>query len=124
MKLMIGLLLASLLSPGLLFAGNWTGYLVDSHCYASEERNVNPTDTETSVDRDKDLEIRYCSPNKKTKAFAVVDDGWKELRLDPQGNAKAADLVRAASKKGPLTVTVSGQFAGKNLQVSTLALAK
>jgi hypothetical protein len=26
-------------------AGSWSGNLVDSKCYASEERNVNPTDT-------------------------------------------------------------------------------
>ena len=36
----------------LSFGGSWRGTLVDSGCFGSEERNVNPTDTLTSVDRD------------------------------------------------------------------------
>ena len=30
------------------FAENWSGTLVDSKCFASEERNVSPTDTLTT----------------------------------------------------------------------------
>ena len=40
------------LASTLSFAGTWSGLLVDSRCYEAEERNVNPTDTLTSVDRD------------------------------------------------------------------------
>ena len=63
------------------FAGAWSGALVDSKCYASIERNVNPTDTLTSVDRDKNLEIRYCSPSAKTKSFALVPPTGEAFRL-------------------------------------------
>jgi hypothetical protein len=31
----------------------WTGSLVDAGCNAAEQRNVNPADTLTSVDRDR-----------------------------------------------------------------------
>ncbi len=46
-KLRIPVLLG--LSGALGFAENWSRSLVDSKCYASRERNVNPTDTLTNV---------------------------------------------------------------------------
>jgi hypothetical protein len=51
---------------------------------------VNPNDTLTSVDRDTNREIRYCSPNAKTKSFTVVQSDGLNFRLDFAGNAKAA----------------------------------
>ena len=39
-------------------AGNWPGYLVDSRCYAAEERNMNPSSTLSEVNRDRNFEIR------------------------------------------------------------------
>jgi hypothetical protein len=48
------------LSGALSSAENLSGVLVDSKCYDSEERNVNPTDTLTYVDRDRNLEIRFA----------------------------------------------------------------
>jgi hypothetical protein len=87
-------------SAALSLAGSWSGSLVDSKCYASEEHNVNPTDTLTYVDRDGNLEIRYCSPNKKTKSFTLVlPDG--SLNLDLAGNSKAAELVAKPARDLP-----------------------
>src|ERR1700733_6465989 len=83
----------------LSLAESWSGSLVDSKCYAAEERNVNPTDTLTCVDRDGNREIRYCAPSAKTKLFAIVPSVGPAVRLDPTGNAKAAELVRLTGKK-------------------------
>lgn len=108
-------------SAVLSFAGSWSGNLVDSKCYANEERNVNPTDTLTSVDRDGNLEIRYCSPNKKTKSFALVQPDGQSFIFDTVGNAKAAELVRKIGKKSPLGVVIRGEMAGKMIQVASIS---
>jgi len=102
-------------------AESWTGLLVDSKCYSAEERNVNPTDTETSVDRDVMYSIRYCSPTHKTKAFALVEQYGERLKFDPAGNAKSADLVRNVNKKHMLQVSVTGEMSGKLLRVDTIS---
>src|ERR1700722_13896742 len=60
------------LSSALSYAENWTGALVDSNCYEFRERNVNPSDTMTYVDRDTREEILYCSANAKTRTFTIV----------------------------------------------------
>ena len=110
-------------SAVLSLAGSWSGSLVDSKCYASEERNVNPTDTSTYVDRDGNLEIRYCSPNKKTKSFTLVlPDG--NFNLETAGNAKASELVRRIGKRSPLVVVIRGEMAGKAIQVESISTAR
>ena len=115
MKLAIVLGALLWLAPAAGAAGSWSGYLVDSKCYEIEEHNVNPWDTSTYVDRDKDLEVRLCSPNARTKSFAVVvPDEWKMLGLDPAGNAKAAEFVRNTAKQREYLVTVAGEM-GKNI---------
>jgi hypothetical protein len=117
--------LAALLafSSAVTFAATWSGPLVDSNCYAAEERNVNPTDTETFVDRDGGREIRYCSPTHKTKTFAVVAPDGQELNFDSAGNAKAGELVRNVNKRRRLEVVVSGQVSGETIQVDSLSAA-
>ena len=112
------------LAAATALAGSWTGYLVDSRCYAAEERNVNPGDTEAHIDRDMDYEIRYCSPTPKTKAFAIVDREWNRSDLDAGGNAKAADLVWRIGKKRETTVDVRGQLSGGTIVVDSISLAK
>jgi hypothetical protein len=103
------------------FAETWSGKLVDSKCYAAEQRNVNPTDTETWVDSDKNYEIRYCSPRSKTKVFAVVDSDGRSFNLDSAGNSKAAALVPNDGKKHVIPVTVSGEMIGKAIQVDSIS---
>jgi hypothetical protein len=106
------------------FAGTWTGTLVDSRCYASEERNVNPTDTLTYVDRDGNREVRYCSPRAKTKSFAVVQADGTIVSLDSAGNAKAAELVRAAGKQSRFAVGVTGTLSKDTISVDSITMAK
>lgn len=112
------------LSPALSFAGSWSGVLVNSKCYGAEERNVNPNDTLTNVDRDRNLELRYCSPNAKTKSFAVVQADGVRLRFDSTGNAKAAELVSKTGKKALLAVAVTGELQGKTIRVGSISTAR
>lgn len=112
------------LASALSFAGSWSGWLVDSKCYASLERNKNPTDTLSYVDRDQGDEIRYCRPSAKTKSFAVVDQNGLSFNLDASGNAKAAELVRSAGKKRAGQVAVTGEKTGNTLKVDSISIAR
>jgi len=105
-------------------SGRWSGYLVDSRCYAAEERNVNPGDTEAHIDRDMDYEIRYCSPTTKTKTIAIVDRQWNRIDLDAGGNAKAAGVVRIIGKKRKIIVDVRGQLSTNTIAVDSITVAK
>ena len=105
------------------FAETWSGSLVDSRCFAAEERNVNPTDTLIYVDRDGNREIRYCAPKAKTKFFAIVPPVGPALRLDPTGNAKAAELVRLTGKKSHWAVAVTGEINKDTIQVGSISVA-
>jgi len=106
-------------------AGNWSGVLVDSKCYDTEERNVNPFDGSTDVDHDRGLEIRICRPSAHTKSFSVVkkEDGVS-FRLDAAGNAKAASLVRKAGKKTYFVVTVTGEMSKGTAKVDSISMIR
>jgi hypothetical protein len=121
MSLAIRLAVLAALSTAAGFAGIWSGPLVDSKCYGAEQRNVNPTDTETFVDRDMSYGIRYCSPTHKTKLFAIVAQDGQTLKFDSAGNAKAAELVRNVNKKHVLDVAVSGEMTGKEIRVDSIS---
>ncbi|HLG95452.1 MAG TPA: hypothetical protein VKX49_03970 [Bryobacteraceae bacterium] len=108
-------------ASGLAGIETWSGALVDGKCYAAEERNVNPTVTLTAVDRDRGQEIRYCSPNAKTKTFALVERDSTRFDLDAGGNAKAAELVRKSGKKPLFLVTVTGELNGHTITVDTIS---
>src|SRR5271165_5519307 len=105
------------LSSAFSFAASWSGVLVDSKCYDAEERNVSPTDTLTNVDRDRNLEIRYCSPGAKTKSFGVVASTGEILHFDSVGSAKAEELVRKTGKRHLLPVAVTGEMIKDAIQV-------
>lgn len=122
MRLTILALLFSL-SAASAFSETWSGMLVDSKCYAAEQRNVNPMDTETAVDTDKGYEIRYCTPKRKTKSFAVVERYGPALRFDSAGNAKAAAYMQSARKQSMYAVAVTGQLNGKRIQVESISQA-
>jgi hypothetical protein len=112
------------LSAALSFAGTWWGTLVDSKCWDAEERNVNPTDTETSVDRDQNQEIQYCHPSAKTKSFVVVQHDGLSFRLDPAGNVKAAELVQRIGKKSAFAVVITGEMSKNTIKVDSISMAK
>jgi hypothetical protein len=103
------------------FAGSWTGYLVDSNCYATVEsnRNINPT----SVDRDMNAEIRRCSANEHTRTFVVVLSDWLSVKFDAAGNAKAAELVRQSPKGSEMRVEVTGNREKDKMKVSWISAA-
>ncbi len=113
------LCLSSLLS----LAASWSGFLVDARCYENRERNVNPTDTLTAVDRDQNSELRYCAPNVKTKAFALVEQDGSIFTLDSGGNTKAIELVRAAGKKSSFVVAVTGEAKKNTITVDSISVA-
>jgi len=118
-RLVVFLLLAS--TPA--WASSWTGVLVDSKCYAGEQRNVNPTDT-SLADRDMDLELRYCSPTPKTKTFAVVLQDWSSLQFDSAGDAMSGALFRKAGQKPYFSVVVTGERTRATLAVKSIAAAR
>jgi hypothetical protein len=103
------------------FAATWSGMLVDSNCYASEQRNVNSKDTLTNVDRDQNLEIQMCYAKPHTKSFAVVDQNGGSFGLDAAGNAKAAALVQGANLHHRVYVTVTGQMTGGIITVKSMS---
>lgn len=106
-------------------AETWTGHLVDSRCYQNLEENHSPSDTETNVDRDRDMEIRYCRPKLKTKAFALVDFNGQSVKLDPTGNAKAAELVRSApTGTKQFYVTATGELNKDTLKLNSISWSK
>lgn len=82
--------------------------MVDSNCYTSELRNTNK-DT-TTVERDMNTDVRYCTPKPHTRIFAIVFPDWDSHNLDSAGNTKAAELVRQAGKKSLLKVTITGDL--------------
>lgn len=110
-----------LLSSVLGSAASLSGTLVDSKCYAGSERNVNPTDTLTSVDRDTNSELRYCAPRAKTMSFTLVLTDGQSFRLDAAGNLKAADLVRSNGKSARLFVSVNGEVAKNTIRVESIS---
>jgi hypothetical protein len=112
------------LSAALGFAGTWSGALVDSKCWGYEEANVNPSDTQTYVDRDRNTEIRYCAPSAKTKSFAVVQSDGTSLRLDSAGDVQAAELVRKTGKKARFAVAVTGEMSRQTIKVDTISMAR
>jgi len=109
-------------SPAL--AENWTGYLVDAKCYASEERNVNPFAASFDANHDRGREIRVCRPKVRTRKFAVVDSNGQSFQLDPSGNAKAADFVHRIGEQRILNVTVTGDRHDHTVTVESISLAK
>jgi len=122
--LLMRFVILSLVASGLGFAQSMSGFLVDSKCFAAMERNVNPTDTMTNVDRDRNWEIRYCAPNSKSKTLALVDADGLRYKLDAAGNEKALELVRNTKEKKYFEVDVDGDVNGYTIEVESITEAK
>jgi hypothetical protein len=105
------------------FAGSWSGYLVDSRCYASERNNV--TWEEGIVGSDMDMELRACAATPKTKKFAIVLPNWSSLKLDAAGNERAAVIAHSVARKRPTPycVTVVGVRSKDMIQAGPVSLA-
>ena len=107
----------------LSFAMNISGWLVSSKCFASVEGNRG--DIPSYVNWDLNGAIRYCSPNKKTKSFTVVEqnDGLP-FKFDAAGNEKALALGLNASKEFAYMVKVEGLTSRNTLAVQTISIVR
>ena len=105
-------------ASALSFAQSWSGYLVDSGCYSNDLANRNRD--QTTADRDMNMVLRQCSPDARTKNFALVLPDWSRVTLDAAGNAKAVAMLRNAEKKTPIQVKVTGQRTDHDLKVTSL----
>jgi hypothetical protein len=110
------------LSSALSFAGNWSGILVDSQCWDSQENNTRATSI--YVDRDSNLEIGLCSPGAKTKSFAIVQQDGLSFKLDAPGNAKAAGLIKERGKKASAAVVITGETSNDTINVQSISMAR
>jgi hypothetical protein len=122
----IGLQLAALVflaSTACLATGNFSGYMVDSNCYESTQRNTNQWPTPT-VELDMNWDIKFCAPKTTTKSFGLVQQDWKIFRFDSGGNAKAAELVRNTEKQEVYLVALAGAMDKNILRVDSISMAK
>jgi hypothetical protein len=110
------------LSSTLGLAESWSGTLVDSRCWDSEENNTRATSI--YVDRDSNLGIRLCSPKAKTRSFMVVLPDGLNLKLDATGNEKAAELVQKSDKKNGVNVVITGETNGNTIKVYSMSMAR
>jgi hypothetical protein len=102
----------------------WRGFLVDAKCYGALQRDQNPTDTLTAVDRDQGQMIRYCSPNTKTNSFAIVENDGHVGPLDENGDRKAVQLIRRIGKRPMQEVTVTGVREGRLIRTDSISVAQ
>jgi hypothetical protein len=102
----------------LCLAGDWSGWLVNAKCIAS--MNANSNDIERSMDEN--LRVRYCTPDKDTKSFAVVRNGDLPFKFDSAGNEKAAGLPLSLGKHFVYFVKVSTEQLGNALKVQRITI--
>jgi hypothetical protein len=107
---------ASMLS----FAANLSGWLVNSKCYASMESNRSEP---SFVNWDQNLVIRYCSPNKNTRSFAVVGQNGLSYKFDAVGNEKAIDLGLNSSNKLAYVANVTGSISQNTVNVRSVSIS-
>jgi hypothetical protein len=117
----IGMQLAALVflvSTACFATGNFSGYLVDSNCYETMQRNTSHGQT------DMNRAIKYCAPTTKTRSLGLVQQDGKIFRFDSDGNAKAAELVRNTEKQGVYQVALTGSVDKNILRVDSISMAK
>ena len=110
------------LSSSLGLAEIRSGTLVDSRCWDFEEKNTK--DTSVYVDRDRNMEIRACSPSAKTTSFAVVLPDGRNFKLNDAGNTKAAELIQKVGKRSAVTVGVTGETNGNRIIVDSISMTR
>jgi hypothetical protein len=101
------------------FASTWSGFLVDSRCYTTEQANVSQDAPLGS--RDMSRQIRTCTAKSGTRHFGVVPADWKGLRFDGKGNSQAARLVQKRRKGTVMKVTVAGVRQGNTIKVASVS---
>jgi len=98
-------------ASALAFAETWTGNLIDASC--AQHMKNNP-----------------CTPTASTASFAILASG-KLLKLDAEGNQKAAEAFKQSSNGAdrekdpsaaatPVTATVEGTLMGDEIKVDSI----
>ena len=101
------------LSAGLSFADMLNGKLIDASCL----EKPNPT-------------LATCQPSSTTNTFALVDDSQKVLKLDDNGNGKAAAALKqrpsqpnnpnSSGKRDIVVVKITGTMKGDTVAVESI----
>ncbi|MBV8843564.1 MAG: hypothetical protein JO307_12215 [Bryobacterales bacterium] len=107
-----------------VFAGTWSGVLVNSKCYDDLERSVGPWESGVDANRDRNYEIRYCRANARTTEFTVVQPDGRSYRLDATGAAQAAEIVRNGNPKWMFVVAVSGKLTDDTIAVDSVSMLR
>jgi hypothetical protein len=118
MKVIVRALCLSCFASTLCLAGDWSGWLVSAKCFASMDNNRN--DTEKSWDGN--LVIRYCTPDKDTKSFAVVREDGLPFTFDSAGNEKAAQLPLSLGKHFVYFVKVASERLRNTVKVQRISI--
>jgi hypothetical protein len=89
-----------------VFAGTWTGTIVDVMC------------------KGKDLagHTRQCAVNCAKGGFGLVLSDGKFVKFDERGNAKALSVLKTSSKEKDLKAKVTGGLDGDVIQVESIEL--
>ena len=103
------------------FAETWSGYLVDSRCYARDQMNTS-ADEQSTAGRDMRFTMSRCAATHHTTHFAIVFNDWTSMKLDEAGNERAAAIVSSGAKKHLYCVTVTGSRLSKR-KIATKGLA-
>jgi hypothetical protein len=101
------------------FARTWSGFLVDAHCWANLQSNM--SENMVYGEQSMTFDVHDCSPTKHTKLFNFIPGTWKRLKLDCNGNLRAAQLVQRLHKEPVYEVNVSGVLTKKKtLKVASI----
>jgi hypothetical protein len=109
------------LASGLSFAGDWTGALVDSNCYAHLKSNVSQDAGHTGTDRRR--AIKVCSASATTKSLGILERHGSLFDLDATGQESAISEVLKDSK-APHVVHVTGDLNQKTIKVTGISKAQ
>lgn len=104
---MSSLLLSVLLLATPLFAGEWTGYLMDTMCAASR------------LDKASSHTIE-CMKRCKQSGFGLVTQEGKYIKFDEKGNIKALNELERTGKQDELLVKVTGEMRGGMIRVESV----
>jgi hypothetical protein len=105
------------------FAETWSGYLVDSRCYARAQTNTS-NDEISTAGSDMRFIMSQCAATHRTTHFALVFKDWTSMKLDEAGNERAATVVSKGNRKNLYCVTVTGsRVRRRRIATKTLAVA-
>lgn len=101
-------------------AESWSGLLVDGRCWTSSQTNV--SEDTTSPNRDMSFDVRACRPTDDTKKFMFVSSDWRGFKLDPAGNARAAQLIGNGQSHRAIHVSIKGALSKRTIRVTSMSL--